>query len=102
MKRPAQLFGQPLKINDVDPFYSMGGNLQLGGDAFNIIFGLSAMLLGMIQLIFPHAAIRLRNRFGNIKRFDGAHWIYSSRHAALFVRSIGLVFIFIGYLILGM
>jgi len=73
----------------------------MSGDAFNIIFGLSAMLLGMIQLIFPHAAIRLRNRFGKIKRFDGAHWIYSSRHAPLFVRSIGLVFIFVGHLILG-
>lgn len=71
------------------------------GISFNIIFGLSAMLLGMIQLIFPHAAIRLRNRFGNIKRFDGTDWIYSSKHAPLFVRLIGLVFIFVGYLILS-
>ena len=75
--------------------------MQATGSAFDLIFGLSAMLLGVIQFIVPHAAIRLRNRFVNVKHFDGAHWIFSSKHAPLFVRLLGLVFIFIGYLLLG-
>ena len=75
--------------------------MQMTGNAFDIIYGVSALLLGVIQLIFPHAAIRLRNRFGKMKRFDGAHWIYDSKHSLLFVRLIGIAFIFIGYLILS-
>ena len=63
--------------------------MQATGSAFDLILGLSTMLLGVIQLIVPHAAIRLRNRFGNAKYLDGAHWIFSSKHAPLLVRLLG-------------
>ena len=70
-------------------------------DIFAVLFALCLMLLGLIQLLFPQAAIRLRNRFGDARRFDGTQWIYSSRYGSLFVRLCGLVFIFMGGLILG-
>lgn len=69
-------------------------------DIFDLLYGLSLILLGLIQVFFPHVAVRLRSRFGNMRRFDGADWIYGSSHGFLFVRLCGLAFIFLSALIL--
>ena len=74
--------------------------MQVTPDILDAILGFSLILLGLIQVFFPHAAIRLRNRFGNIRRFDGTDWIYGSKHGSLFVRLCGLAFIFFGAFIL--
>lgn len=73
----------------------------MNGDFFDLLFGLSLVLLGLIQLFLPHVAVRLRSRFGSIRRFDGADWIYRSSNGFLFVRLCGLAFIFLGALILN-
>lgn len=76
--------------------------MSVTADLFDLLLGSSLLILGLIQVFLPHAATRLRSRFGNIRRFDGADRIYSSRHGFVFVRLCGLAFIYLGTLILNL
>lgn len=75
--------------------------MPVTADYFDLLFGLSLVLLGLFQLFLPQVAMRLRSRFGSIRRFDGADWIYGSSNGFLLVRLCGLAFIFLGALILN-